>query len=131
MPTITNLELTNLVMPALLQLAQRKLPARGALRIRRMVRELGNHEKDLNAERIKLLTEYGQKGDDGKLKQGERGNVVFGEGGEAEFSTAYAPFLATEIEYPASLTMQHLGDAEIEPAILIGLCDLLDEGDES
>jgi len=130
MPTITNAELTNLVMPALMELANRKLPPAGALRIRRMVRELGNREKDLNAERIKLLTEYGLKGEDGKLRQDQRGAVVFGEGSEEEFSAAYAPFLAEQIESVATLTMAHLGDAEIEPSLLIGLCDLLDEGDD-
>ena len=126
-PTITNEELRFLVMPTLLALSKRSLPPRGAMRIRRMVREYDPLRKDLEAVRLQTLEKYGTKDAEGELLKDDQGNVEFADGQRAAFEMVWADALADEIECHATITLEHFGDDPIEAQLLIGLCNLLIE----
>lgn len=113
---------------ALKALAAERLPVIGALRVRKLTRALTEHIADVEGVRKELLDRYGQKGEDGRLVvEGDRISLV--PETMLEFQAEFATLMAGEFttEYP--LRVSDLGVGEIAPQVLIGLGELLDEGE--
>lgn len=128
MVTLTNAEAMT-AHAGLTELATLLLPPAGALRIRRVLRELRGHLEDIEAERQKLLEAHGQHGEDGKLVTNESGAVQFADDEARQaFAAEYAALMnATwETEYPVRVS--DLGTkAEMKAETLLALGDLLVE----
>jgi len=114
---------------ALQSLAAKSLPIPGALRVRRLMRAVREHVTDADAERNKLIEKYAQRDADGQIVRGE-GTIQLAE--PAAFQSAWGELLAenVEIEDKLVLTVNDLGDSiQIEPGVLLGLGDLLEDSD--
>ncbi len=114
---------------ALAALADKEVPIRVALRIRRLARVVNEHVADANAERDRLIERYGQRGEDGQLvREGNSIRLAY----PLEFQAAHNELMATEIELDDRLVL-HVADLgnnlAIEPRVLIGLGPLLEEED--
>ena len=120
---MTNGELRN-VTHALGKLAEVRLPMRTGLQIRSMMRTLNQVGEDIEAERQKLVEQLAEKDADGKPLVAD-GMYVFGDR-LAEFEAGFAELMACEVSgLPAPLTGSQLGDASIEPHVLLQLGGLL------
>ncbi len=114
---------------ALQVLATKEVPIKSALKVRRLARAVRDHVTDANAEREKLIDKYGQKDEDGQLaREGDTIRLASPE----EFQAAWTALLAetVEIEDKLVLHVADLGDSiQIEPGVLLGLGDLLEDSD--
>ena len=115
---------------ALGQLAAKELPIRSALKVRRLARAVVEHVTDANAERDKLIERFGQKDEAGHLVHGEGNTIQLAF--PAEFQAAWGELLAASVEIDDKLRLAEsdLGDSiQIEPGVLLGLGDLLEDSD--
>lgn len=112
---------------ALEVLAQQRIPFRSAMAIRRALRAVGGAAADVQAEREKIINEYALRNDDGEIVfDPKNGRIEFGENRQA-YAAAHTELMDTVVTVatapvPASL-LEEID--EIEPAILLGLGDLL------
>ena len=128
MITLTNAQ-AFAALAALKELAALPMPITGALRIRKIVRELSPHCDDVEAERQKLLTLHGEHDENGKLKTNDANQVLFVdiESGQA-FVTSYAELMAATWETEHTVRVADLGPTvQVKAETLLALDDLLEE----
>ena len=108
-----------------------KMPARTGLKIRSMLRSLNHLLDDVEAERQKLIEEFAMKDKNGDpiihdLGNGQ-GRYEFGDN-LAAFEAGFNELMNCEMAgKPAALTIADLGDAVIEPLILMQLGELIED----
>lgn len=108
-----------------------KMPARTGLKIRSMLRTLNCLLDDVEAERQKLVDEFATKDKNGApivhdLGNGQ-GRYDFGDN-LAKFEVGFNELMNCEMAgKPAALTIADLGDAVIEPLILMQLGELIED----
>ena len=68
------------------------------LKLLKLERKLKEEYADIEAARWKMLNAYGNKGEDGKLKVDQEGNVEFPEEGRQKFMEEFSTLLATDID---------------------------------
>lgn len=112
---------------ALNELAEERLPVAGALRVRRLLREVQAHLDDVEAVRKELLRRHGEVGEDGQLALDASGNATFEGDALVAFLSEYEELMAQTAEYERGLTVADLGQIEVKPAVLVGLGALLEE----
>ncbi len=108
-----------------------KMPAKTGLKIRSMLRTLNHLLDDVEEERIKLIKEFSIKGEDGNPVVEDLGNgqgrYDFGDN-LAKFEAGFNELMNCEMAgKPAALTIADLGDAVIEPLILMQLGELIED----
>lgn len=107
------------------------LPVRAALKVRRLLRELGSIAEDVEAERLRLLAQYARKGADGQPAADERGQARFSDDAAREaFECEYTELMRSEhVVTGEALRAAELGEsAVVKPAILAALGELLEDG---
>ena len=127
MPTLTNREVRE-AYPALAQIAQTPTGSvKADLRIVEVLRALREHFEDMDALRLKLVEQYGQRGEDGKLLQDERGNAIMAD--QPAFDGQFRELLADTWTHGWPILAS--GFAKMEPgpapALLAALGDLLED----
>jgi len=129
MPEITN-DRTLRAAKALVELVKVKRPILGALKMRSLARVIGAQGEDIEAERQKLLAEYGAKNEDGSLKTADN-QVVFADDAAAQaFAAAFSELMLATWECPVSLRVKDFGGLDVEADLLIALGELLEEDEE-
>lgn len=141
MVTLTNTQAMQ-AHAGLTELAGLLLPPAGALRIRRITRELRAHLQDVEAERKKLIEAHAARADDGRIiALGEDGKPVPGGSGvvqfandeaRAAFDSGYTALMSAtwETEYPVRAS--DLGtSAAMRAETLLALGELLEEPEEA
>lgn len=101
-----------------------KMPGRVGLALRKIIRELTDALRDVEAERMKLIELHAQIGEDGE-PMAQDGRYLFREGEEEVFSAAYAELMGSEIDVTERIREQDIADVVILPGLLIGLGPLL------
>lgn len=120
-----------IALAALRNLSEKKMPLKTGLKIRAMIRSLSHLAEDVESERKKLIDELSRKDKDGhpiviQLENG-LGRYDFGSN-LGEFDRCYNELMDLDVAgRPAPLTVAELGDIEIEPTVLIGLGELLED----
>jgi hypothetical protein len=107
------------------------LPVRAALKVRRLLRELGSIAEDVEAERVRLLAQYARKGADGQPEADERNQARFSDDAAREsFERDYNELMASEhLVTGEALRAAELGDSVVvKPAVLVALGELLEDG---
>jgi len=112
---------------SLRELAAERLPIEGALRVRRVIREVQGPLDDTEAVRQELLRRHGKVGEDGRPVLDEQGNVKFDGDGLKRFQADYTELMAQTVEIEQVVRVADLGSIEIAPAVLMGLGALLEE----
>lgn len=98
-----------------------------AFKVARLAREIGKEMETFDAERMKLVEKYGEKGDDGRVKTDENGNVKIMESAIQDCNAEFNELLNQEIQInvemlPASVLdeMQNVTPAQmlaLEPIV--------------
>lgn len=107
------------------------LPVRAALKVRRLLRELGSIAEDVEAERVRLLAQYARKGADGQPEADERNQARFSDDAAREsFERDYNELMASEHAVTGEVIRAvELGEsAVVKPAVLAALGVLLEDG---
>jgi hypothetical protein len=107
------------------------LPVRAALKVRRLLRELGSIAEDVEAERVRLLAQYARKGADGQPEADERNQARFGDDAAREsFERDYNELMGSEHAVTGeAIRAAELGEsAVVKPAALAALGELLEDG---
>lgn len=110
---------------ALNELAEERLPVAGALRVRRLLREVRAHLEDVDAVIAQIVDRHGVRGEDGEIEQPSPGMVLLSDEGQAE----YAALLAQEAEIEHGLRVSDLGSIDVKAATLLALGSLLEESE--
>lgn len=116
---------------ALNEIAKLTLPARGALRVRRLVRQLNELWEDVEAVRQMLLDRFAVRGTDGNpqhVLQGGQEVIQIQPEHEEAFQMAWREVLGQEVEVAQALEPEDFGSVELQPALLIALGDLVADG---
>jgi len=113
---------------SLQELAQERLPVAGALRVRRLMREVQAHLDDVEGVRKELLQRHAKKGEDGQLALDASGNATFEGDALTAFLSEYEELMAQTMEFERGLAVADLGQIDVKPAVLMGLGALLEEG---
>ncbi len=123
---LRNGSIINQVLPALELLGRKEMPVLSALKVRKMLRLLREHARDLQGLRNELLQRWGKKDEDGKLIiLKNQASFATGEDSLA-FAAAVNEMYSGEWEYPGeTLTVDDLGNIKVGGAILADLCELL------
>jgi len=117
-----NIEVLN-VLAACRELTEVKMPFGAAMSLRKLYREVSSIAEDIEAERQKLLKEYGKKKDGELVLDGDK--VVFED--EDGFVKAYDGLLRTEVEVINRVKASQFSNVEIEPKWLIALGEALED----
>lgn len=114
---------------ALRELVALPIPIQGALRIRRIIRELTPRLEDIEAERQKLLEFHGEHDENGKLKTNEANQVLFVDTESAQaFVVCYAELMAATWETEYTVRVADLGlTVQVKAETLLALSNLLEE----
>lgn len=128
MPTLTNRDAIQ-AMQGLEALSRVRLPVAGALRVRKVTKALKAHLEDVEAVRMQLLEDFCKKDENGKLVIADNRYQFVSPKAEADFETQYGQLMTETWEHGYSVRISDLGSGEIEPAVLIALGDLLEEGE--
>ena len=134
MPTIRNAEIPA-ALEGLQELAQLKVPVAGALRIRKVLRALGEHWNDVLEVRNQLARECCLLDDKGEPVQETQpdGSVTSpwrDDAAREDFQQRWAELLAQEFTHSYGIEIAHLGKIEVTAATLLKLGDLLVEPEE-
>ncbi|MHB0874576.1 MAG: hypothetical protein ACYC5O_00885 [Anaerolineae bacterium] len=141
MVTLTNAQ-AQAAHGALTELSRSMLPPAGALRVRKTLRDLGPHLADVEAERQKLIGEYGLKDADGKLVLKDSagqivtdgvGTVQFADDAARQaFAEGYAELMAATWSTEFPIRASDLGStAPMRAETLLALGNLLVEEEEA
>lgn len=114
---------------ALQELSARAVPPRGALKIRRLTRELRPLMEDLQAEQQRLLEQHVEKTPGGEFAtEGDQRTWLYkSEGDRAAYTAAMQELLGASVSVQQTLTLADLGTADIRPMLLEQLGALLEE----
>lgn len=130
MVTITNGEVLNALVAAK-GLMNEKLPPRGALKVRKIDRDLTTAWGDVEAVRQGLIDEYAERDDAGAVVNGEpidgQTTVKIAAEHREAFNAAWAELMGAEVPAPAVLSVEDFGSAEIAPAVLVALGNLVSD----
>lgn len=74
-----------------------------AFKVARLAREIGKEMETFDAERMKLVEKYGEKGDDGRVKTDENGNVKIMESAIQDCNAEFNELLNQEIQINAEM----------------------------
>lgn len=74
-----------------------------AFKVARLAREIGKEMETFDAERMKLVEKYGEKGDDGRVKTDENGNVKIMESAIQDCNAEFNELLSQEIQINAEM----------------------------
>jgi len=110
---------------ALREMAEVYLPVSGALKVRRIAKELQNRVEEVEEVRKQLVTKYGAKD--------ENGEVIVLENGVAQiedmegFSREYKELMEISSSYDTVLTKEDLGSGEVKVQTVIKLGPWLED----
>jgi len=110
---------------ALREMAEVYLPVSGALKVRRIAKELQNRVEEVEEVRKQLVTKYGAKD--------ENGEVIVLENGAAQiediegFSREYKELMEISSSYDTVLTKEDLGSGEVKVQTVIKLGPWLED----
>lgn len=129
--TIKNSEVLGALM-TLNEIAQIKLPATGALKVRKLLKSLQSNWEDVDGIRKTLIEEHAERDGDGEYVKGEAGpngeeTVKISDEKKDEFNAAWVAVLEETVEVGPVLSAADFGNAEIEPALLLGLGPVLSD----
>lgn len=74
-----------------------------AFKVARLAREIGKEMETFDAERMKLVEKYGEKGDDGRVKTDENGNVKIMASAIQDCNAEFNELLNQEIQINAEM----------------------------
>ena len=74
-----------------------------AFKVARLAREIGKEMETFDTERMKLVEKYGEKGDDGRVKTDENGNVKIMESAIQDCNAEFSELLNQEIQINAEM----------------------------
>lgn len=74
-----------------------------AFKVARLAREIGKEMETFDTERMKLVEKYGEKGDDGRVKTDENGNVKIMESAIQDCNAEFNELLNQEIQINAEM----------------------------
>ena len=111
---------------ALKGLANVKVPVGLSLKLRALSREVDTLTTDYEAERVKLLKEHAETDDAGELVTNDDQTVRFtSSDAAAAFYAALVELREQEVDIKTSIQPGNFGTAEVEPAIVLALGDIL------
>lgn len=93
----TNGEIWN-AKAALQELIKEVLPVKTAYWLTKLVRKADEQLRDIEAVRVKLMNQYGQRGEDGNLVADAHNNVVMIPENQAAFATTFNELLSETVE---------------------------------
>lgn len=85
-------------------------------KLREVLRSLATHGADFETERMRLIDEYAEKGEDGKPLLGEGDAVLFGEN-QATVDRRWQELRSTEVTISHKLTLDDVADLPADPAL--------------
>ena len=94
-----------------------------AFKVARLAREIGKEMETFDAERMKLVEKYGEKGDDGRVKTDENGNVKIMESAIQDCNAEFNELLNQEIQINAEMLPANVLDEmqNVTPAQMLTL----------
>jgi len=101
-----------------------KMPFGAAMALRKLVRELSGLAEDIEAERQKLLKQYAELDDDGKIVAKDGNAIIEDQDG---FNQAYQELLATDVKVEHKIQAPLFDGTEVEPRLLLLLGDALED----
>lgn len=113
-----NLKLETLINSAegLKGLSQKKLKARTAYVVGKILKAADAEMASFNETRMELIKKYGEKDENGELVQDDKGNVRISQESIEDFSSELKGLLNTEIEIAGNkIKMDDLEDVEFTP----------------
>lgn len=133
MPKLNTLECRQ-AFQILQQLCEAELPVSGSLKVRKLLRTIAEHLDDVEQTRLAKIKQHAELDDEGQVKVGEGGEVIFkSQEDEAAFRAEFEELMLLDTELPVSLTEADLGmtlpvekQAQIKPRDLLLLGDLLE-----
>ena len=97
-------------------LSQKKLKARTAYAVGKILKAADAEMTSFNETRMELIKKYGEKDENGELVQDDKGNVRVSQESIEDFSSELKGLLDTEIEIAGNkIKMDDLGDVEFTP----------------
>lgn len=130
---VTNGELINRILPAVEKVGREgppKVPVLAVLKVRKILRSLREHVRDVVETRNEFLDKFGLKDKDGKLVM-IGVEVQFAEGNRAKFIEAQRTLYSGEFDYVGpTITLKDLGKMEITGGLLADLGDLFCEDEK-
>lgn len=112
---------------ALRGLSQKSLKARSAYAVSKILKAADTEMTNFNEARMELIKKYGEKDENGELKQDEKGNVRVEPEFIQSFSDELKDLLDTEVEISANkISIGDLGDVEFTPAEMAQLEDFIE-----
>lgn len=118
---------------SLLEISGKKLPVRFSYAASKNLKKLGSEVKLIQEEQSKLAKEYCEKDEEGKPKQNDKGNLIFGNNTE-KFITEYNEYLKTETEAEVhKIPLEEIKKTEegrydiLSPAELMGIGFMIEE----
>ena len=110
------------------KLASKELKARLALEVARMLKAIEKEMQDFNDIRMKLITKYGEKDENGELITDEKGNCKIEQEHVETFSNELNDMIAAEVEINANkLKIEQLENLDFTPAEMSALEPFIDE----
>lgn len=99
------------------KIASKELKARLALEIARMLKSAEKEIQDFNDVRMKLITKYGEKDENGELITDEKGNCKIVQDERVNFANELNDLVATEVEINANkIKLEQIENLDFTPA---------------
>lgn len=103
-------------------LAQKSLKAKLAFQVGRMLKAADKEIQDFNETRMKVITKYGEKDENGELITDENNNCKIDPNSAAAFNTEFNELLNSEIEINANkIKVEDLENLDFTPSEMINL----------
>lgn len=104
------------------KLMQQSFKGSLAFKIARLARELDKEMQTFNNEKMKIITKYGKKDENGQLAIDDNGNVRFDQNQINELNEEFNSLMDTELEINADeLPMDSIDEFELTPREVIDL----------
>ena len=99
-----------------------------AFKVARLAIEIGKEMQTFDAERMKLVEKYGEKGDDGRVKTDENGNVKIMESAIQDCNAEFGELLNQEIQINVEMLPANVLDEmqNVTPAQMLALEPIVD-----
>ena len=112
-------------------LAQKSLRARPALAVAKILKAADAEMTTFNETRLNLIKKYGDKDENGEVKQDEKGNVHIPNEVLDDFTKELKELLDTQVEINANkIKMSDVENVEFTPAEMAQLEDFIEFDDE-
>ena len=112
-------------------LSQKSLKAKLAFSVAKLLKGAEAEIQQFNDTRMKIITKYGEKDENGELKTDEKGNCKIAQETVNEFSSELTELLQTEVEINANkLSMNDLENIEFTPNEMVLLEPFMDMDEE-